>query len=72
MAKTLLQWSLYFSVLVGLVVMVSRIAFPHIRLQAFIDKSLDGSVSASIVVLSIVLFVALLVIASVLWARPAG
>lgn len=72
MAKTLMQWSLYFLVVAGLAVMISRIVFPHIRLDAFIQRAEAGDRAAACVVGHVVLFVGLLILAFVLWARPVG
>lgn len=72
MAKTLLQWSLYFVVLVGLVVMISRICFPQIKLHEFTSDALHGSVAGAIVVAAVILFVAIVTLAFVLWAHPSG
>lgn len=72
MATTLLQWSLYFLVVVGVALMLSRIAFPHIRLQRFIDGAAKGDVACAIMVFSVVLFVGVLIVSFVLWARPAA
>lgn len=72
MAKTLAQWSLYFLVLAGMVVVISRVIFPSVNLDTLLDKAERGEVAPAVAAAAIVLFVALLVLAFVLWARPVG
>lgn len=69
-AKTLVQWSLYGVVLAGVVVVISRLIFPQIALGEFIASALkEKNAAAGIVVGAIVLFVAIMTLALVIWAK---
>lgn len=72
MVKTLATWSLFFFLVTGIVLIISRIAFPDIKLTPFVDRAFYGSTAAAIVVASVMATVAFLVLAFVLWARPLG
>lgn len=70
LAKTFAQWSIFALVLAGAAVMVSRIIFPQIDLQALIKSVLeDKSTAAGIVAASVVFFVGLVMLAMVIWAK---
>lgn len=72
MVKTLGQWSLYFLVLAGVVVMISRIVFPTVHLPTFIGNAERGDLAGALVTAAVILFVGMLVLSFVLWARPVG
>lgn len=72
MVKSLAQWSLYFVVLAGLAVMISRIVFPTIRLRDLVDRAETDPRAAGLVAAAVIAFVAILILSFVLWARPAG
>lgn len=72
MVKTLLQWTMFFLVVSGLSVMVSRVCFPQIDLNSFLVRAYHGDKACALVVAAVIAFVAALIIAIVLWARPLG
>lgn len=69
MLKTLLQWLAFAPVLAGVAVIVSRVVFPQIHLTDLVDQTSQGNRAAAILASSLVLFVALVVIALVMWAK---
>jgi hypothetical protein len=70
LAKTFAQWSIFGLVLAGAAVMISRVIFPQIDLQALIKSVIeDKSTAAGIVAASIVFFVGLVMLAMVIWAK---
>lgn len=69
MMLTLLQWAVFALVIAGLVIMVSRITFPQIRLTDLMERVKAGELPAALVVLGLLLFCGLLFIGTVLWAK---
>lgn len=70
MVMTLLQWTLFGSVLAGAAVMISRIVFPQINLTEMVKDAKDeNNTAAGLVVAAVVLFVGLLMLALVIWAK---
>lgn len=69
LAKTLLQWILFAPVLAGIAIVVSRLTFPHIVLGDHVDSAGRGNVASAIIVASLIGFVAVVVLALVLWAK---
>jgi len=70
MVKTLIQWALFFFTLAGIVVVVSRLAFPMINLREQVEDVYNrGNVGAAVVVLAVALFMGLTLLAAVLWAK---
>lgn len=70
MMKTVLQWSGIAVILAGLACIVSRIIFPQIHLGELVEAvKADKSLPAAVVVAALVMFVAALIIALVLWAK---
>jgi hypothetical protein len=69
MLKTLFQWLLFAPVLAGVAIMVSRIVFPQIHLGTLVDKTVEGSTAASILASALIMFVAAVVVALVMWAK---
>lgn len=70
LAKTFAQWSIFGLVLAGAAVMISRIIFPQIDLQALVKSVLeDRSTAAGIVAASVVFFVGLVMLSLVIWAK---
>lgn len=72
MLKTLLQWSLYFSIMAAFVVIISRVAFPQIKMGEFIESAKTGNPAAGMIVSAVIMFVAIVLIAMAVWARPSG
>ena len=71
LAKTMVQWSTFALALAGAVVIVSRITFPQIHLGDLIDKAQgeEKSLPAAIIVASLVVFVGMLFLGMVIWAK---
>lgn len=71
MVKTLVQWTLFFLTLAGIVVVISRLAFPMINLRNFVQEAYrgNGNTAAGLVVLAIALFMGLTLLSLVLWAK---
>ena len=70
LGKTLVMWTLFALVLSGIAVVISRIIFPQIDL-ALLMKQVDEekNAAAAIVASSVIVFVALIMIALVVWAK---
>lgn len=68
-ATTLIQWGLFALVLAGVSVMISRIIFPQIDLGALVKRAEESPVGAAIVATGVVTFVALIMLALVIWAK---
>ena len=70
MVMTLLQWTLFGSVLAGAAVMISRIVFPQIKLTELVKDAQDeNNTAAGLIVAAVVLFVGILILALVIWAK---
>lgn len=69
MAVTLVQWLVFAPVLAGVAVHISRIVFPQISLNTFFTEAEKGNVASGIVAAAVILFVALIVLALVIWAK---
>lgn len=70
MAITLIEWALFAIVLSGVAIIVSRICFPQIHLDALLAMATDGrNIGAAIVASSLIIFVALLIFSLVFWAK---
>lgn len=70
MVRTLLEWTLYALVLIGLAIIVSRIVFPQINLARMVEDAADGNAAAGLVVLGLLVFFGLLVLALAGWVKP--
>lgn len=69
-AVTLVQWSLFALVLAGVGIIVSRLTFPQVHLGDLVDQAQNqGNVAAGLIAASIVIFVAVTLLAMVLWAK---
>ena len=66
---TLLQWTAFSMVMAGVVIVISRVMFPQIKLTEFVEEAKKGNVAASIVVFSVVSFCAVMFIGIVLWSK---
>ena len=69
MGLTLVQWSLFALVLAGVAVVISRIVFPQMNLSELVAEAMKGNRAAAAAAAALVVFVALLFIGIVLWAR---
>lgn len=66
---TLLTWTAYAAVLGGITILISRVTFPGVRLTDWLDKARAGDVPAAIVVAALMIFVGLLFVGIVGWAK---
>lgn len=69
MAMTLIQWLIFAPVLAGVAIHISRIVFPQLSLNNFFIEAEKGNVACGVVAASIILFVSLIVLALVIWAK---
>lgn len=70
LGRTLLTWSAFGVAIAGVSVIISRIIFPQIDLSALVRQVSDRqNTAAGIVVAAIILFVGLVMLALVMWAK---
>ncbi len=70
MVKTLLQWTLFAPALAGIAIIVSRVVFPQINLGDLVEAvTKENSRPAAIVVGALILFVGIVFLALILWAK---
>jgi len=70
MATTLAQWTVFGVVLAGAAVIISRIVFPQIKLTDLVTAAHEGgNTAAGMIVAAIVVFVGIVMLALVLWAK---
>lgn len=69
LSRTFAQWSLFFLVLAGVAIMISRIVFPHLDLGAFLEEAKKGNLGAAFVAGALILFVGILILSGVLWVK---
>ena len=69
MFVTLIEWTLYALALGGIAVVLSRVLLPHVRLSDWLDRAKTGDRAAAWVASSVILFLAIIFIGMVLWAR---
>lgn len=69
MMQTMLQWMSFAPVLAGVAIIVSRVVFPQIHLTTLVGEAIRGNSAAAIVAASLILFVSLVVLALVIWAK---
>jgi hypothetical protein len=70
LTKTLMQWTTPAVSIAGLSIIVSRLIFPQIKIDDLIDQvKNDKSMAAAIVVASLVLFVGVVFLGIVTWAK---
>lgn len=69
--KTLVEWTLFGIALSGVTIVISRIAFPQIKLSDLVHAAHeDKNLAAGVVAAAVVLFVGIVFVALVLWAKP--
>lgn len=66
---TLVEWTLYAIALAGIAVFLSRVLLPHLRLSLWLERAWTGDRAAAFVASSVILFLAIIFIGMVLWAR---
>ena len=69
MAKTLVDWTVFAPIMAGIAVVVSRIVFHRIELTKLIILTEKGNMAAAVLASSIVLFVAIVFMALVMWVK---
>lgn len=69
MVLTVVQWLLVAPMITGLAVIVSRMMFPQIELTVLLKEAHGGNRAAGIVVSGLLLFVGLLILSLVTWAK---
>lgn len=69
LARTFTEWGLFFLVLAGVAIIVSRIIFPHLDLPDFLDRAKAGNLGAAFVAGMLVLFVGILILSGVIWVK---
>lgn len=69
MLQTMLQWMVFAPVLAGVAVIVSRVVFPQIHLSTLAREAIKGNTAAGLLAAAIVVFVAIMVLALVMWAK---
>lgn len=69
MLKTLVQWLVFAPVLAGVAIIVSRVVFPQIHLTTLVEQTQKGNTAAGHLASALVLFVAIVILALVMWAK---
>lgn len=69
MALTMLQWTLYGLALAGVAVVISRIVLPQLDLNEWVARARENDPGAPLIIFSIVLFLGLIFLGLVLWAK---
>ncbi len=70
LGKTLLTWSLFGIAIAGVAVVISRIIFSHFNLTQLYDEAVKmGNIAAGVICSAIVLFVGIVMLALVIWAK---
>lgn len=69
MALTLTQWLVFIPVIAGISIIVSRLIFPQVYLGKLIEKAEQDNLAAGIVAGSLIVFVGILVLSLIMWAK---
>lgn len=69
MFVTLIEWTLYAIALAGIAVFLSRVLLPHVRLSLWLQRAWEGDRAAAFVASSVIMFLAVIFIGVVIWAR---
>ncbi|KAF1043073.1 MAG: hypothetical protein GAK35_02393 [Herbaspirillum frisingense] len=67
---SVLTWMAFVAILVGFCIQISRVAWSPVDLVALLTKAREDARASAIVVAAVIHFVAILVLAVVLWTRP--
>lgn len=70
MFATVWQWLLVASVLAGLSIIVSRIVFPQVQIAWLVGEIKERNLAAGLLAAALVVFVGMIFLGLVLWARP--
>lgn len=69
MALTLVQWSAFGLALAGVSVVICRVVLPQIDLSEWVELAREGKPGASLVILAVTSFLAVIFLGLVLWAK---
>lgn len=69
MVTTVVQWLLIAPIMAGLTIMVSRIIFPQVSIAWLVSEVSLGNRAAGTLAAALVLFVGIVFLALVIWAR---
>lgn len=69
LAATMVQWTSLALAIAGAAIIVSRIVFPQISIGDLLEQVKSGNTGAGLVVSSVVVFVGLLFLGIVFWAK---
>lgn len=69
MLLTLVQWTAYGLALAGVTVVISRVIFPQIRLQEWLEVAARGNIAAGLVVAALIFMISMIFLGLVLWAK---
>lgn len=69
MFATLLQWIVFAPMLAGIAIIVSRVTFPQVHLTNLVKEASAGNRASGFVAGATIIFVGLLMLALVLWAK---
>ncbi len=70
MVRTMLEWSLFGVVLVGMAIIISRLVFPQIDVAELMRQVRMTNTAAGLVVCGLLIFFGLLVLALAGWVKP--
>lgn len=69
LARTFAQWGLFFLVLAGVAVIISRIVFPQVELTKLVRQAGTSPHGAGLVAAALVVFVGILILSGVIWVK---
>lgn len=69
MAKTLIEWLIFAPIIAGAAIIVSRVTFPQVNLSELVKEATIGNKAAGLVAGALIIFVGLLLLALVTWAK---
>lgn len=69
MLQTIVQWLLVAPILAGITIIVTRIVFPQVSIAWLVDQVGEGNQAAGQLAAALVLFVGVVFVGIVLWAR---
>lgn len=67
---TLLEWMLFAAVIGGFAIQISLTIFPQVKLGELVERAADDPKGAAMVAAALIVFVGMLILSIVLWAKP--
>lgn len=67
--KVMMAWLARLPIIVGVVIIISRIFFPSIKLTDYLQQAKEGNIAAGIVVAGLMLFTSMLVMTAAGWSK---